>query len=68
MIQRYLENNRWDGILLDLDLLGVGLLHWLLAIHCLFASRRVVQSPYAIEQQPADNYHLLAAVMPLNPG
>ena len=64
VIQRYLENNRWDGILLgNLDLLGVGFLHWLLS-HTLPVLHHVgfVQSPYAIEQQPnTDNYHLLAA-------
>ena len=64
VIRYWLENNRWDGILLgNLDLLGVSLLHWLLG-HKLPVLHHVgfVHSPYAIEQQPnVDNYHLLAA-------
>ena len=64
VIRHWIENNRWDGILLgNLDLLGVGLLHWLLS-HKLPVLHHVgfVQSPYAVELQPnVENYHLLAA-------
>ena len=64
VIQHWLENNHWDGILLgNLDLLGVDLLHWLLG-HKLPVLHHVgfVHSPYAIEQQPnVNHYHLLAA-------
>ena len=64
VIQKWLGNDDWDGILLgNIDLLGVGLLHWLLS-HGLPVLHHVgfVHSPYAIEQQPnVGNYHLLAA-------
>lgn len=64
VIQHWLKNDRWDAILLgNIDLLGVGLLHWLLS-HKLPVLHHVgfVNSPYPIEQQPiVDNYHLLAA-------
>ncbi|MCB4406932.1 glycosyltransferase family 4 protein [Synechococcus sp. MU1642] len=64
VIQRWLGKDRWDGILLgNIDLLGVGLLHWLLD-RTLPVLHHVgfVQSPYAVEQQPnIENYQLLAA-------
>ena len=64
VIRDWLENYNWDGILLgNIDLLGVGLLHWLLT-HKLPVLHHIgfVHSPYAVEQQPnVENYHLLTA-------
>ena len=64
VIQHWLENESWDGILLgNLDLLGVGLLHWLVnqtlpVLHHI----GFVHSPFTIEEQPkSENYYLLAA-------
>ena len=48
-IQHWLEKERWDGILLGNDLLGVELLNWLLS-HNLPVLHHVgfVHSPYAM--------------------
>ena len=58
------KKDHWHGILLgNLDLLGVGLLHWLLG-HRLPVLHHIgfVHSPYPIEKQPkVGNYHILAA-------
>ena len=64
VIKHWLENKSWDAILLgNLDLLGVGLLHWLLSQQLKVLHHiGFVHSPYAIEQQPnVKNYKLLAA-------
>ena len=64
IIQKWLEKENWDGILLgNIDLLGVGLLHYLLS-HKLHILHHVgfVHSPYSVNQQPnTSQYHLLAA-------
>ena len=64
VIQNWLEREQWDGILLgNLDLLGAGLLHWLLK-QDLEVLHHVgfVNSPYGIDQQPdVENYRILAA-------
>ena len=64
VIQKWLEKEKWDGILLgNIDLLGISLLHYLLS-HKLHILHHVgfVHSPYSVDQQPyAEEYHLLAA-------
>lgn len=64
IINKWLDNYRWDAILLgNIDLLGVELLHWLLK-HKLPVLHHIgfVHSPYAIEKQPnVKNYQLLTA-------
>ncbi|TCD58119.1 glycosyltransferase family 4 protein [Synechococcus sp. BS55D] len=64
VIHQWLENGRWDGILLgNLDLLGVELLHWILekgspVLHHV----GFVHPPYPIDHQPrTSRYVLLAA-------
>ena len=64
VIQNWLEREQWDGILLgNLDLLGAGLLHWLLRQELKVLHHvGFVHSPYGIDQQPdVENYRILAA-------